>query len=127
MALEFNVFNYLRGETPEQIEAEQAVKDLQDSMAKLPPEELLRVQEELLIEQLVRIEDIINGFIQTAKVANMGLNTLDDFKAVAKRVEKSIAFSPEYKSKDKAIKEHLQTYLKNGMDLIIASFNSHKF
>ena len=124
----FNLFDRLRSdEENAKIEEEQAAKDLQEAMAKLPPEELLRVQEELLMEQLVRIEDIVNGFILTAKQAKMGLDTLDDFKAVAKRVEKAIAFSPEYKSKDKAIKEHLQTYLKNGMELIIASFNSHKF
>lgn len=124
----FNLFDRLRSdEENAKIEAEQAAKDLQEAMAKIPPEELLRVQEELLMEQLVRIEDIVNGFILTAKQAKMGLDTLDDFKAVGKRVEKLIAFSPEYKSKDKVIKEHLQTYLKNGMELIIASFNSHKF
>lgn len=123
-----NLFDRLRSdEENAKIEAEQAVKDLQEAMAKIPPEELLNVQEQIFMEELEKIEDIINGFILTAKQAKMGLDTLDDFKAVAKRVEKAIAFSPEYKSKDKAIKEHLQTYLKNGMELIIASFNSHKF
>lgn len=127
MAVEFNVFNFLRGDTPEDVEAEQALNDLQSSMADLSPEQLEEVQEVILIEELEKIEDMVNTFILTAIHAKMGLNTIDDFKAVAKRVEKKIAFSPEYKSKDKAIKEHLQTYLKNGMELIIASFNSHKF
>ena len=126
MALEFNVFNILRGDTPEEVEQEQIAKNLKDTMAKLPPEELLKVQEEVFMENLARVEDVINAFVLTAKKADMGLNSVEDFKAVAKRVEKIVAFSDQYKKDSPEVKEHLKVYLVHVLELVIASFNSHK-
>ena len=123
----FNLFDRLRSdEENAKIEAEQAAKDLQEAMAKLPPEELLRVQEEVFMENLARVEDVVNGFVLTARQAQMGLNTVDDFRAVAKRIEKTIAFSDYYKEMPKEVRDHMKTYLVHVLELVIASFNSHK-
>lgn len=123
--IEYNVFNILRGETPEELEEAEMVENLKKAMSELPPEELLRVQEELLVEHLAKIEDVVNAFILTAKKAEMGLDTIEDFKAVAKRVEKEVAFSEQYKKDTPEVREHLKVYLNHVLELIIVSFKSH--
>ena len=112
MALEFNVFNILRGETPEDVEREKAIKDLQKEMAQFKGDDLKQVQEEILVDMLIKIEDDINTFIFTCKSAKMGMDTPEQFKEVAKRIEKDIAFSDQFKNDTPEVREHLKVYLK---------------
>lgn len=123
--IEYNVFNILRGETPEDVEAEQAYNDFKSSMEKLPPAEQQKVKEEILIQQLMRIEDVVNTYIITCKHIDMGLNNVEDFIQLAKATEKTIAFSDDYKDMPTEIREHLKAYLNAVVELIKASFKSH--
>ena len=123
--IEYNVFNILRGETPEDVEAEQAYNDFKSSMEKLPPAEQQKVKEEILIQQLMRIEDVVNTYIITCKHIDMGLNNVEDFIQLAKATEKTIAFSDDYKDMHTEIREHLKAYLNAVVELIKASFKSH--
>jgi hypothetical protein len=124
----FNLFDRLRSdEENEQIEAEQASKEFIENFRKLPPEEQQKVKEEILIQQLMRIEDVVNTYILTCKSLDMELENLEDFIQLAKDTEKSIAFSDMYKEMPKEVRSHLKAYLGNLIELIKASFNSHKF
>lgn len=71
MPIEYNVFNILRGETPEDVEREKAIKDLQKEMGQFKGDDLKQVQEEILVDMLIKIEDDINAFIFTCKSAKM--------------------------------------------------------
>ena len=123
--IEYNVFNILRGETPEDVEREKAIKDLQEEMSQFKGDDLKQVQEEILVDMLIKIEDDINAFIFTCKSAKMWMETPEQFREVAKRIEKDIAFSDQYKEDTPEVREHLKAYLTHVLELIIASFNSH--
>lgn len=53
------------------------------------------------------------------------METPEQFREVAKRIEKDIAFSDQYKEDTPEVREHLKAYLTHVLELIIASFNSH--
>lgn len=123
--MQFNLFNRLRWDDPVEMEINKLVKWMQNKRDKIPAEERNILRQTILVHALTDIERSVNAFIKTAIMSGI-IPDPETLKETAKNMEKMIAESKERMEENPVIKEHIKTFLPNSIELMLASWKSHR-